>query len=816
MLALLVPPFAGGGADQAPSVTRAPAPPTSGAIPVAQVATRAAEVPALLRALTGPLAPSVEIEAIQRHLPELRAQIDLDLPGVARILRDQPTLDVLQAHQQMWQRRQILSTAWLNVLTQRATLLQDALDRLAEIRETWRRTRDETKASKAPGPILLQIDGVLSAIDAAEAPLRAQRTAVLDLQSAVAPELARSQATLARFNEAQQRAMGGILAQDSPPIWDAHVWARARTVLPARLREVAATRWANIVRYASDPSGRTPLHVAVVGVLAILLVAARRRVRQWAASGEGSSPATAVFEYPYSTTVVIGLLIVASPYAPIPPTVRVLFVVLGLAAAIRLTRRWADPRLAPELYMLWVLFAVDSLREALAGVLGIEQVILVLEMLAGIAGITYSLRVGGLRRFSTEGPDTGRLSAVRVGARLVLLTFAVALVAAALGYMRLARLLASGVLGSGALALTLYAAVRVVVGMAAFALRVWPLGLLQMVQHHRGLLERRTHHVLVWAAMIGWIARTLDHVGLFQPAMSFGQAVLDAKLGRGSIQITLRDMLEFVLTVWLAYLVSTFVRFVLREDVYPHTRLTRGISYAISSLLNYMIVTLGFVLALGALGLDLTKVTVLAGAFGVGIGFGLQSVVNNFVSGLILLFERPVHVGDIVEVGNISGEVSRIGIRASTLRTWQGAEVIVPNAQLVTEQVTNWTLSDRTRRIDLPVGVDYGSAPDKVVDVLEAVARAHPQIMPTPPPHAVFKSFGDSSINFELRAWTSRFERWPVIQTELAAAIYAALHAAGMSLPFPQREVRLLHDDAAGGPDTVSGTRAREADEAPG
>ena len=158
--------------------------------------------------------------------------------------------------------------------------------------------------------------------------------------------------------------------------------------------------------------------------------------------------------------------------------------------------------------------------------------------------------------------------------------------------------------------------------------------------------------------------------------------------------------------MWLAYLVSAFIRFALSEDVYPRTRLTRGISYAISSLLNYVIIALGLLLALGALGLDLTKVTILAGAFGVGIGFGLQSIVNNFVSGLILLFERPVHVGDIVEVGTTSGEVARIGIRASTLRTWQGAEVIVPNAQLVTERVTNWTLSDRTRRIDLRVGVD--------------------------------------------------------------------------------------------------------------
>ena len=488
--------------------------------------------------MTGPLAPSAEIEAIRKHLDELRAQIDLDLPGMVRILRDQPTLDVLQAQQQTWQRRELLSTAWLNVLTQRATLLQDALNRLAEIRETWRRTRDEAKASRAPGPILLQIDGVLTAIDAAEAPLRAQRTAVLDLQSAVAPEVARSQATLAQFNEAQQRAMGGILAQDSPPIWDAQVWAQARTVLPARLREVAASRWEDIVRYANDPSRRTPLHVAVVVVLAVLLVAARRRVRQWAASGEGSSPAIAVFEYPYSATVVIGLLLVSTPYSPIPPTVRALFVLLGLAAAIRLTRRWADPRLGPELCMLWGLFAVGSLREMLAGVVPIEQVILALEMLAGIAVITYSLRVGGLRACRPRGGDgtPGRLPG---GARLVMLIFAVALVA---GGARLhAPGAASGVGRSRQRRL------------GADAVRGRP-----GCRRHGGVRPPRVAagaspdgpapsrspasaaRTACWSglAVIGWVARTLDHVGLFQPALSFGQAVLDAKLGRGSIQIS--------------------------------------------------------------------------------------------------------------------------------------------------------------------------------------------------------------------------------------------------------------------------------------
>ena len=118
--------------------------------------------------------------------------------------------------------------------------------------------------------------------------------------------------------------------------------------------------------------------------------------------------------------------------------------------------------------------------------------------------------------------------------------------------------------------------------------------------------------------------------------------------------------------------------------------------------------------------------------------------------------------------------------------------------------MTNWTLSDRTRRIDLPVGVDYSSAPEKVVEVLETTARAHPEVLENPAPQAIFIAFGDSSINFELRAWTNRFEQWPRIRTELAAAVYTALHAAGMTFPFPQREVRLLRDATAGSAEVPS------------
>jgi small-conductance mechanosensitive channel len=776
----------------------APAAPAPGAIPLAEVATRAAQVPGLLRALTEPLAPSAAIEAIRRRLPEEREQMGFELVAAGSILSARPTLGAIQAQQQLWQRRQTELSAWLDTLTQRATLLQHTLERLAEIRTTWARTREAATESGTPAAVLAQIDAVLANVAAAEAPLAAQRTAVLDLQSAVAEAVTRAATALAQATRAQQEAMGGILARDSPPIWSRKAWWTRGESLPARVGAIAETRWHDLVWYARDPSRVLPLHAALLVVLTTVFVAARGRIRRARAAGVRDEPEVTVFDRPYSAALIVTLFFVSAAISTVPQSLRTLSEVVMLVPLLRLTRPAIDARLLLPASAVAVLFAADSVRQALAGVPVLERALLGMELVAGLAAFAYVTAFGALQRPSLPGAETERVRGFRLGARLVLLGLAAGLLAGALGHMRLARLLASALFGGGALALTLYACVQVVAGLAALALGVWPLQRLRMVEHHRALLERRFYRVLLWIAFVGWAARLLDYAGLFEPALLFVQAVLAAPIGRGSITISAGNVLEFVLTVWAAYLVSAFIRFVLREDVYPRTQMTRGISYAVSSLLNYIVLTLGFLLALGAIGFDLTKVTVLAGAFGVGLGFGLQSIVNNFVSGLILLFERPIHVGDIVEMSDLLGEVTRIGIRASTVRTYQGAEIIVPNAQLITDRVTNWTLSDRRRRIDVPVGVDYGSPPEKVLEVLEAVARAHPDVLKDPAPVALFMAFGDSSINFELRAWTTQFERWPRIRTDLGVGVYAALRAAGMTFPFPQREVRILHDAGDG------------------
>jgi len=211
-------------------------------------------------------------------------------------------------------------------------------------------------------------------------------------------------------------------------------------------------------------------------------------------------------------------------------------------------------------------------------------------------------------------------------------------------------------------------------------------------------------------------------------------------------------------------------------------------------------VLIGFLTAVGAMGFDMNQLTVLLGAFGVGLGFGMQTVINNFVSGLILLFERPIQLGDAIEVDGVAGLVHHIGIRASVVRTFDGAEVSVPNGSLLAQRLTNWTRSDRHRRIEIPVGVAYGTDPARVIEILGGVAHDHARMLADSPPQALFQGFGDSSLDFLLRAWVADNDDWVQLRSDLAVAVHQSLAEAGIEIPFPQRDlhVRTLPELARG------------------
>ena len=769
-----------------------PAPPVT--IPLGDIATRATEVSNLLGTLIASAAPSAQIETIAKTLPDLSEKLDAQFAATTKTLEAEPTLDTLQSLQQDWQHHELAAKGSLSALTLQAAKLQQSLNQLTDLQKIWSNTRASAQEAKAPDQILQQIDATLASISAAQAKLQSERAALLDLQSRVAQGVTKCDKILAQIGEIQQQAVAGTFVASVPPIWRVELWPEALDALPGHLRRAGSAQWSEIVKYLREPHQGSALHAALFIVLAVVFSAARRKLAAWEMSGVAVSPAISVFKRPYAAALAMTLIFVTSPFFQVPTAVRQLLTILMLVPMLRVVRPMLSVSVASVGYTFCFLLAVDILRQAFSGIRLVGLAIIVAETLAAII-VLFGTRRHYRQIIAERAESSGLL--LKAGRFLLMIVLLIALAAGAAGYARLARLLTPGILVGAVMVILTFAMVRVAGGAIALALRLWPLRLLRMVAHQGELLEQRVNRLLNWGAVLAWSIRYLAYLGLLDSAWSFGQALLATKLERGTIAISLGNVVEFVLIVWLAYQLSRFLRFVLQEDVYPRIDLAPGLSYAASSLLNYIILALGFVAALGVLGVDFNKVSVLAGAFGVGIGFGLQSIVNNFVSGLILLFERPIHVGDTVEVGNLQGTVRRIGIRASVIHTGAGADIIVPNSQLITDKVTNWTLSDRLRRVDLPVGVNYGADPKKVIELLEEVGRAHPDVLPAPAPHAIFTSYGDSSINFELRVWPKQFNQAVQVKSDLATAVFNAVNAtAGMSFPFPQREVRLVRDSA--------------------
>lgn len=259
----------------------------------------------------------------------------------------------------------------------------------------------------------------------------------------------------------------------------------------------------------------------------------------------------------------------------------------------------------------------------------------------------------------------------------------------------------------------------------------------------------------------------------------------------GAVVITPAVLLTIVLILVAAFLTSRLVQRVLRRNVFARMCLNEGSQAAICRVSHYLIMALGAFIAIEQAGIDLTALAAVGAVVMVGIGFGLQNITSNFISGLILLFERPVQEGDFVEVGGVQGRIRAINARSTTVETLDQVSIIVPNSNFISESVTNWTYRDSTVRIHVSVGVSYESDVELVGETLLQVGRAHPEVLPNPKPQIQFLEFGDSSLNFDLLVWIADPPRQYFVISDLNFAIVRAFRARGITIPFPQRDVHV-------------------------
>lgn len=304
--------------------------------------------------------------------------------------------------------------------------------------------------------------------------------------------------------------------------------------------------------------------------------------------------------------------------------------------------------------------------------------------------------------------------------------------------------------------------------------------------------------ILGAAAMLAFISATPSEVGqetgtALAAAKKVGYTFLTQPLVKlGNNEVSMLSLLEISAFLVLVIAISRGFKRLLKRVVLSKTSLDRGQQEAIATVTGYFVVLFGLIVGLQAAGVDLRALTVIAGAVSIGIGFGLQNIANNFLSGLIILAERPIKVGDRIEVGNVTGEVVKISARSTSVLTNDDVTIIVPNSEFISNRVINWSHSAPRVRFHIPVSAAYGVDARLVEKALLEVAAENPNVRKDPPPVVRFKEFGDSSLNFELYVWTSvLLHRQGRLRSELNFAIYEKFKTLGIQIPFPQRDLHL-------------------------
>lgn len=773
-------------------------PPTPEVIPalafieVAEIPEETELLQQTLRRLAAAAAVEPMVTKIEGELPGIREQGALELSKANALLAANPTLVQLRDSNAGWTGRLAQLASRRRTLARRAAKLEEEVSRLGGLRDLWGGTLAHARETDAPSEVLATVEANLRDIVGVGKQVRERRGVVLSLLTAVSEqELQASEAT-ERIASARMELRSRLFEPDGQPLWS----AIGATEVPASWSRVSAATHrdgeALLEFYTSRKQALVPVAIAFV-LAALCAVYVRDRMRRRIA-GEHLEGSASVFERPWSAALLVAAFVGAAAFPFAPSAAWDLVGLLLLIPLVRLIMPIV-PETARRVFWAFVVFyLIDRLRDTIAPAEAIERMVFCGEMVAGAVLVIALLRPSRLLGIPHQ---TVPPAVVGVTLRFVVVAFLASVSANVLGYVSFSTLVGDGVLGSIYLAIVAYAACRIGTTLALVVLTSARLSWIGVIRNNSEKLVRLSRRSLIVLSLVLWGLGTLDAFSVRDVALSAAEDLLSTPLEFGTVSVSLGSIFAFPLTLFVAFALSRAIRSLLEDDVYPRITLRRGIGNAVSMTVHYVLLLGGFLVALGAAGIDLTKFTLLAGAFGVGIGFGLQNVVNNFVSGLILLYERPVQVGDHIEIGGLLGEVKRIGIRASTVRTFQGAEVIVPNGNLLSDQLVNWTLSDQHRRVELPVGVAYGNRPSDVVVVLKRVLDREDRILREPQPMVFFRGFGSSSLDFELRFWARDYVTYLALASDVAAAVYDELEQAGIAIPFPQRDLHLKSVDAA-------------------
>jgi len=711
-------------------------------------------------------------------LDELEARTERGDLGLLSVQR----LESLERHWQLKDRVLAQTRAELARLTNAAS--DDAAE-LAARRAAWLATSTEPHLS----PVLVRrADEMAAQVDRAQRALAGPLSRLLDLgrkSNALAAQVQRGLTTVVAEVAEQDRRLA---AMDSQPLWQALREGNVRQSVTAGMRRSLEIETAFARDYDAANARILPVLAAACALLLPLVFWFRRRATRLVAAGQLGESALLALARPWAAWLLL-VAALAVAYGLQGPNLRQqLVMLLAWVPVLALMQRRMLTMVGPWAYLSAVFYFVNMIVSLLVGNALLYRLLLLAVTLLMLLTLAQRL----LRARGGEPSEHSfRSGSWKVVAWAACAALSAAALSNLLGNVSLSAMLVSATLDSSYAALAIYAASKVVVALAQVLLAGATMA--RFVERYSSSLGSTAVTIGRVLLVAAWLLFTLRSFRVYRPLSSFAMEVLTHKFQIGELSLSLGSLVSFALATMFAFWLARTIRQVLAEDVLPGLSLPRGVGNSVSSLTYYVVLLLGMLAALAAAGFQIGQLTLILGALGVGIGFGLQDVVRSFVAGLILMFERPLQPGDIVEVTGVLGQVREIGLRATVVTTFDGADVVVPNGMLLADKMTNWTLHGTRRRFELTVSTHYAADPQRTMDLLLQIARSCKGVAAVPAADCIMIGLAPGELQFGVRAWVHNFEDWLNVRTELALKIRNGLAEAGIEVPRPQREVVVRH-----------------------
>jgi potassium efflux system protein len=774
--------FAQRDARPSPSPSVETAPPSSPVNPplehsLSEIATGIDDLNRLQQEVERRVTDDSERLVIQRNVENFGSDLDVRAGQAEEMLNSLPSLPELQD----------LHTEWLTLGNRlsglRASLVANAAKLNADIdwlniqQSKWSGILAQIQADASLEELLSRITQSLDAIQ------RTQKFADDRLKFNVTSQTRVSERdqfiaqTLEKISNQRTLIQRGLLQADSRPLWD----RSSRGETDAGLRRVLNRNYTHdLIRARELISARRNALLLAVLILFLTFAAALRMCRLlpgWIEAGIVAPEFIHVFRRPLSLAFFTGLLATVPLIAIAPAIIRGLISVLLVIPTLRLIGPKTPAASRPLLVTLILSTLLLQLIKLTTVSPSLKRDLLAVSALAIVCVIAWLIR-----RIRKSG-DPHNPALLLFSARLVLVLIFASLVANVFGYFALSQVLADACLIGAYYGLVLYTAREVAVGVFSTLIQTETAKRLATLRENGAVIIRWLRTLFSMAA---WIILIISLLRLF----TIRDAVFATLIGwlntpiiTGANGFTAGNIFSFVLVMAIGFIGATAMRVVLREDVLQRLPVRQGVPFAVSTITYYILLIFIFIVALIAAGVELSKFTLFTGAFGIGVGFGLQNTINNFASGLILLFERPIRENDILEVEGTFGEVTRIGMRSTSIRTAEEAEVIMPNSNLVAGKVVNWSRLGRRRPVELPVRVAYGCDAAAVISLLVETAGTHEDVLADPPPKAFLQGFGEKGLEFCLVFWVGRYHLHRSVLSDVAVRVSDALTENKIEVP---------------------------------